>query len=109
MAELNFLANIRGTEQQAADLIRQANEQARQIQDNARQMAADKILKARSQAASILQDSLNQAKAQSEQIRSEEQAASASQARTQSDVSGHALVKAASAVAERIVSQHAHR
>ena len=109
MADLNFLNQIRDTEQKAAALLSEAADNARQLQDAARQQAADMIRAARDEAAVQLQTALAEAETKAGKILGEARGQTAVSAATRSVVSEQALEKAARSVAERIVSDNAHR
>lgn len=109
MADLNFINQIRDTEQLAADTVSQALENARQLQDNARQQAAEMIREARDAAALQQKALLADAAVQADRILEDARSQSAATAEARSDLAGEILEKAARQVAERIVSDNAHR
>lgn len=109
MADLNFLSKIKETEQNAAGLVSDAVSNARLMQDNARQQAAEMIRLAREDAATAQQTVLAYAAAQAEKILREAREQTAAAAGSRMAATGDTLENAARTVAERIVSDNAHR
>jgi V/A-type H+/Na+-transporting ATPase subunit G/H len=109
MPDLDFLKQIRETEQQAADRVSQAVENARISQEDARRQAADVLRQAREEAARLVENGLTEAEAQARKLlqAADERSAAESSERTQ--VSAPQLEKAAALIVERIVSDYVHR
>lgn len=109
MADLNFLSQIRETEQKASDIVSQAAENARVLQDSTRQQAAELVRTARDEAAAARQARLAEVESSVDAILREAREQSAAEADTRSTAAAARLEKAAAAVAERIVSENVHR
>ena len=109
MAEQDFLARIRATEKQAADLVEQARSTARLKLDEARDRASELIGQARIEASQLQQAAIEAATVEAEQLLN----VSAQHTRDtidqlKTETIGR-LEQAAARLAERIVSDHGNR
>jgi vacuolar-type H+-ATPase subunit H len=109
MPDLDFINQIRNTEQQAANRISQAVENARLIKEDSRQRTAEIIRSARAQADMLVQDGLARAELQARQLLLEAHERSSAESAECSLTSGRQLEKAAALVVERIVGEYVHR
>ncbi len=109
MADLKFLDEIIGTEQQAADLVKQASDQAKGRVDKARTQAADIIRQGRETASDVQKEMIGKAESEAEQIVSQSRLKALAKAKASSKTAEDRLDIAARLVAERIVSDHARR
>lgn len=109
MADLNFLSRIRETEQKASDIVSQAAENARVLQDSTRQQAAELVRLARDEASAARQASLADIETRVAAILCDAREQASAEADIRSTAAAERLEKAAAAVAERIVSENVHR
>lgn len=109
MVKLNFLAEIRDTEQQAAEIISQARENARLLQDDARQQAAEIIQSAREEAIVLQQKLINDAENEAVQITRLAHERALAETAGHCEISDILLDSTAHLVVERIVNENAHR
>lgn len=109
MGEHDFLIDLRATEQQAADLIDQARENARKQLEQTREEAAGMVTRSRTEAARIQKQLLTAAELESSMITSQSEEKSRISATINSSETAVHLEQAARLVAERIVSMYAHR
>lgn len=109
MAEQDFLARIRATEKQAADMIEQARSAVHLKQDEARDRASELIGQARIEALQLQQAAIEAATVEAEQL------LNVSARHTRDDIeqlkteTADRLAQAAARIAERIVSDHGNR
>lgn len=109
MVKLNFLAEIRDTEQQAADIISQARENTKLLHDDVRQQAAEIVQSAREEAIVLQQKLISDAETQAGQTTRLAHERALAETAEQSEISDSLLASAAHLVVERIVNANAHR
>ena len=109
MGDMDFLTEIRTTEQQAAAMIDQAREQAQLRQEQARSEAALIISKGREEATRQQHIQLTAAEDEAIQIKHASIKQAQADAQALMDQCANRLEKAVLAVAERIVNSDAHR
>ena len=108
MGDMDFLTEIRTTEQQAADMIDQAREQAQLRQEQARAEVALIISKGREEATRQQHLQLTAAEDEAIQVKLAARQQAQSDAQALLDQCADRLEKAVLAVAERVVNIDAH-
>ncbi len=109
MADLNFLSEIKESEQQAADMIGLARKNAKLLQDDAQRQAADLMQGAREDAIALQQQLIRGAEKQAAEIILSAHDRALTETAAQSVISGKMLDAAAHMLVERIVNKNAHR